>query len=477
MKARARRAKKPECNGELGLVPISKTITYRRLSEIRPSLKNDQLYRPVDPTDPDFLALEASVRLNGVLQALIVTLDGYIMSGHRRYAAARSADLDTVPCLTADICHDDPRFLTLLREMNRQRVKTLDEVLREEVVSANPEEAYRALVEYRQQQAGVSVDTIALGAAKSRARISKAKLPLLNAILDVVNEHRNIKLSVRQIFYFLLNVNPPPLLHASKPGSAYANNLRCYKAVDELTVRARLTGKIPFDRIHDPTRPVVTWRVHDTPAPFLRAELDGFLKGYYRDLMQSQPNHIEIIGEKNTVEGTIRPVAMEYTIPYTIGRGYSSLPPRHDMAVRFRRSGKEKLILLVLSDFDPEGEDIGRSFAQSMRDDFGITDIVPIKVALTGEQVQALGLPPNLTAKKTSSRRKKFVERHGEHVFELEAIPPATLQQYLRDAIGSVIDVDLYNREVDLEKEDAAHLDTVRRRAHAMLGSLGVDAG
>jgi hypothetical protein len=199
------------------------------------------------------------------------------------------------------------------------------------------------------------------------------------------------------------------------------------------------------------------------------------MKGYYRNLMQSQPNHIEIIGEKNTIAGVIRPVAMTYTISYTIGRGYSSLPPRHDMAVRFKQSGKEKLILLVLSDFDPEGEDIARSFAQSMRDDFGITNIVPIKVALTAEQVEHLNLPPNLTAKKTSSRRKGFVERFGENVFELEAIPPATLQQYLRDAIDEVIDVDAYNAEIDREKQDAAFLDTVRRRAHAMLGNLGTE--
>src|SRR5262249_47216456 len=159
--------------------------------------------------------------------------------------------------------------------------------------------------------------------------------------------------------------------------------------------------------IHDVTRPVVTWEVHRDTAPFLRAQLDGFLKGYYRDLMQSQPNHVEIIGEKNTIEGALRPVAMEYTIPYTIGRGYSSLPPRRDMADRFRRSGKERLILLVLCDFDPEGEDIGRAFAQSMRDDFRIGTIRPIKVSLTAEQVDNLGLPPNLTAKKASSRRRK----------------------------------------------------------------------
>jgi hypothetical protein len=240
-----------------------------------------------------------------------------------------------------------------------------------------------------------------------------------------------------------------------------------------LSVRARLTGEIPFHSIHDPTRPVVTWNVFAQPAPFIASQLDGFLKGYYRNLMQSQPNHLEIIGEKNTIEGIIRPVAMEYTIPYTIGRGYSSLPPRRDMAERFKKSGKEKLILLVLADHDPEGDDIGRSFAQSMRDDFGIKNIVPMKVALTIEQVRALNLPPNLTAKKTSSRRKGFVQRHGEHVFELEAIPPATLQQYLRDAINEVIDLGAYNAEVAREKADAAFLDEVRRKAHRLLSHIG----
>jgi hypothetical protein len=459
--------------GKLGHVPISDEITHRPLEEIRPSPRNDQLYKPIDPNDPDFKALVSSVRVDDVREALVVSRDGYIVSGHRRYAAAGIAGLETVPCRTADIDHDNPRFLSLLRDMNRQRVKTLDEVLREEVVSADPEEAHRLLRQYREQQSRVDVDTIALGARKHRARITEAKRPLLDAILDIVSRNKSVgKLSVRQIFYLLLNVNPPPLVHASKAKSGYCNSDKCYKAVDDLCVRARLTGQIPFDAIHDPTRPVVCWNVFSQPAPFIRSQLDGFLKNYYRNLMQSQPNHIEIIGEKNTIAGIIRPVAREYTIPYTIGRGYSSLPPRHDMAVRFRKSGKEKLIALVLADHDPEGEDIGRSFAQSMRDDFGITDIVPMKVALTGEQVQHLNLPPNLTAKKTSSRRKGFVERHGENVFELEAIPPATLQQYLRDAIDSVIDLDAFNIEIDREKHDAAYLDGVRTTVHGALRDM-----
>jgi hypothetical protein len=457
---------------KIGHVPISREIVYRPLSSIRPSPENDQLYKPIDTTDPDFLALVKSVKANGVREALFISIDDYIGSGHRRYAAAKKAGLETVPCRTAEIRRGDPGWLQFLRDCNMQRVKSLDEVLREEVVSADPEEAYRRLRKYRADQADVSVDTIEMGDVKRRARITKAKRPFLDAILRIIEEYKaSLPLSVRQIHYYLLN--NPPLIHASKPGSIYCNNMKSYKAADELTIRARITGEIPISgAIHDVTRPVVKWNVHANSTPFIRAELDGFLKGYYRNLMQSQPNHIEIIGEKNTIDGVIRPVAADYTLTYTIGRGYSSLPPRHEMAMRFRRSGKEKLILLVLSDFDPEGEDVGRSFAQSMRDDFGITNIVPVKVALTGDQVAQLNLPPGLKAKKNSSRRKGFVDRHGENVFELEAVPPTTLQRFLRETIDSLIDIDAYNAEVDREKEDAAFLDGVRQKAHRLIGSL-----
>ena len=139
---------------------------------------------------------------------------------------------------------------------------------------------------------------------------------------------------------------------------------------------------------------------------FIRKKLDAMFKGYWRNLMQSQPNHVEILGEKNTVGSILRPVALEYTIPLTIGRGYCSLPPRHAMAERFRASGKEKLILLVVSDFDPEGEDIAHSLARSLRDDFGIDTIHAVKIALTAKQVAAHKLPPMMKAKRKSSRRR-----------------------------------------------------------------------
>jgi hypothetical protein len=217
--------------------------------------------------------------------------------------------------------------------------------------------------------------------------------------------------------------------------------------------------------------------VHDTVRAFVRRELDGMFKHYWRDLMQSQPNHIELIGEKNTVAPILKPIAAEYTIPLTSGRGYCSLAPRRAITERFEASGKEKLVLLFVSDFDPEGEDIAHSFARSMRDDFSIDNIHPIKVALTAKQVSQHKLPPIMQAKASSSRYKKFVSQHGKNVFELEALPPATLQRIVRSAIENVIDRDAFQTEIAAERADAKFLEGVRRTVSEALKGIDLEDG
>ena len=433
------------------------------IGKISPSPENEQLYRPVDPSDPEILALADSVRAHGVQESLTVTADHWIVSGHRRLAAARLAGLRTVPCRVLGFCKDDDhdRFMQLLRECNRQRVKSFDEKMREEVVSADPDFAYQSLIEHRRIQSSLNLDTIDIRGAKRRAEITGAKAPFLAAIRKIIEERRTFwPLSDRQIHYALLN--DPPLIHASKLGSVYRNDRPSYQALTELLTRARVAGIIPMEVIEDATRPVTVWKVHADVQGFIRHELDDFCKNYWRDLMQSQPNHIEVVGEKNTIEPIIRPVASQFGIPTTIGRGYCSLPPRYEIAERFRKSGKERLVLLMLSDFDPDGEEIAHSFARSLRDDFGIQRIEPIKVALTDDQVKRYDLPPAMMAKKKSSQYKRFAREHGDHVWELEALPPESLQAVLKDAIDAVIDTKVFNHEIDQEKADAAKLEYAR---------------
>jgi hypothetical protein len=467
--AERRNAKRSAKPGQVWVVEIP-------LADIRPAPENDRLYRPVDPDDPAIVALARSIGDHGVMEPLVVTRDRWLLSGHRRLAAARLARLKVLPCRIEPIrrADDIDRFVKLLAEYNRQREKSLDERLREQVVGADPEEAHRALTDYRADSSQTKVQGFRVEGSMKRHGISRAKRPMLDAALWVIEDLRRFwPLNVRRIHYVLSEKNPPPLRHADKPDSRYTNSVACYKDLDDLLTRARVFGQIMMEAIADETRPVVSWQVHREPSTFLGEELDGFLKDYYRDLLQSQPNHIEIVGEKNTIKPIIHPVAAEYTIPYTIGRGYASLPPRHELVGRYVRSGKEKLILLMLSDFDPEGQDMNNAFAKSLRDDFGIRSVVPIKVCITPEQVRRYDLPRSMDAKPTSSRYRKFVERYGQSVHEIDALSPEAIQAELRRAIDEVLDIKAFNAEVTAEKHDAAFLDEVRQRVHVAL--QGVD--
>ena len=443
------------------------------LADIQPAPDNDLIYQPFDINNADDRGLVEAVKKDGVLDPLEITLDGFILSGHRRNAAALLAHETAVPCHFHPIHRsaDPDEFVRLLRTFNHQRVKSSDERLREELLDADPDEAYESLIEHRRASSLVSVSPLDIIGTKRRSRISDAKQPFLDAIKAVLDDRRKFwPLSDRQVHYALLN--DPPLRHANKPDSVYANDPQSYHSLCELLTRARLALEIPFEAIDDETRAVIVWTVHADAGSFIRTQLDDFLKGYWRNLQQSQPNHIEIVAEKNTLGGILRPVAAKYCIPMTTGRGYCSLPPRHKMVQRFQRSGREKLIVLMVSDFDADGEEIAHSFARSLRDDFGVETVHPIKVALTADQVEQFKLPPVMTAKKGSSNYSKFVKKYGDNVFEVEALQPTELQKILTKAIDSVLDIGTFNKELDAEKQDAAFLQGVRRTVQETLKTV-----
>ncbi len=446
------------------------------IKSIYPSPENEKLYRPIDPNDPDIKAMSESMRANGVLEPLVVseffwqegTHRYWILSGHRRHAAAKLAGLLQVPCQIHPIYRDQnpDGFLVLLREYNRQRTKNLDEIVAEEVVSTNPNEAHRKLLDYRREQQSEILDAIDTSGARVRKRISAAKRPFLDAIkkiLDELSDHW--PLSDRRIHYNL--ANDPPLIHASKPGSRYRLDDKSYDALTDLLTRGRIAGGIPWEAISDDTRPVCMWNVWANPQLFVRKQLAGFLKGYWRNYQQSQSDHIEITGEKSTAKPTIDRVAQDYCIPTTMGRGFCSIQPRHDMAMRFRKSGKNRLVVFIVSDLDPAGEKIAQSFAESMARDFSIRDVQAVKVALTYEQVQQFKLPSGGRVKKSKNNAhdwKGFVDKYGDNVWELESMPIPTLQQILRNAIDSVIDMERFNYEVEAERRDAAELEAKRKQ-------------
>jgi hypothetical protein len=455
------RAKKRTCP-EIFPMPVS---------DIRPAVVNDAVYGVTDPNDPILDELAGLMAAEGQLDPVVLTLDNVLLAGHRRRAVALRLGWDTLKARRDPILSTDPDFPRLLVAYNAHRDKTPEVRVREQLARTDPEGAYEVLTAERAKASRVKAEALSLGARKGRARITAAKEPFLDAINRVLAELKDYwPLSDRRIHYALLN--DPPLIHAKKPKSRYRNDQKCYKAVCELVTRARLAGRVPFGAIADDTRPVSTWDVHPNVGPFVSRSVDDFLTGYCRDLTQGQPNHVEIVGEKLTIDGIVRPVASQYCVPYTIGRGYSSLPPRKAMYDRYRASGKAKLVILFLSDHDPEGWDLAEAFGKSMRDDFGVEAVVVIKVALKPGQVRKLRLPPNADAKPSSSRYAKFSGRFGPAAYELEAVPPATLEIWLDKAVRSVLDIERFNVQVEAEKRDAATIAAYKQASVGYLRAL-----
>jgi ParB-like nuclease family protein len=436
---------------------------------ISPSAENGRLYRPVTEDDPATIELADSIREHGILEPLVVSADGYIISGHRRHMAAQVAGLKKVPCRVLDIRRGDGEeanddFLRLLREHNRHRIKTRDELLREAFITVDPNKAHRALTAYRKRKSKIKVATIEIREAQRRKEISPAKMAFLSTIKRIIFALEEFwPLSLRQIHYQILN--EPPLIHSAKPDSCYRNDKRSYAALIDLVTRARHEGYIDYDVIDDPTRPVTISPVQPNLSTYYDQQMKDLLNGYWRDLMQSQPNLIEIVVEKNTLKTIAEPVALEFCIPLTIGRGQCSTRPLYNIAERAKRCGKEKLIILAVSDLDPDGDAIAHSLGQRLRDDFNIQNVEVIKCALTMAQVFKLNLPEKYErAKVDSPNYSRYVEGYNsDSVWELEAVPPKVLQKLLTDAIDGVIDREAFNAEVRQERADAAHNAAVRK--------------
>lgn len=120
----------------------------RALTALRAHPRNQAIYG--DEADTE---LVASVRARGVLAPLLVSHDGLIIAGHRRWLAAKLAGLAEVPVVEFG-SRDATDILEALVESNRQRVKTNEQAAREFGVLLEIEHERAA----QREQAGRRID-------------------------------------------------------------------------------------------------------------------------------------------------------------------------------------------------------------------------------------------------------------------------------------------------------------------------------
>jgi hypothetical protein len=133
-----------------------------------------------------------------------------------------------------------------------------------------------------------------------------------------------------------------------------------------------------------------------------------------------------------------------------------------DVAARFRASGKDQLIVVYVSDLDPEGVDMPASFKKYLAHDFSI-DATVIRAAVTPEQVKQYDLPPDIDVKLSSARANGFIAQYGTKCWELDSMPPQILINEVSNVVKQCLDLDAFNAAMQAERE--ADIELARMKA------------
>ncbi|MEM8736441.1 MAG: ParB N-terminal domain-containing protein, partial [Planctomycetota bacterium] len=379
------------------------------IDDVHPSPENDDIYGEIS-FDTDMAKLVVSIGETGLGEPLLVSQDDFIVSGHRRYFAMQHLGFDKIPIRRLNQfreLHEEEEWRKVLVNFNPQRTKSPLMILKERLTRDNddPVKLSKQLEELDSPTG--SPDFSQIRGTKPTKKVGETRMPFLEKVNEIIEDLKPFwPLTVRTIHYQLLNhkVYRVVTKKGPKKSSLYRNDSASYRALVRLCSDARYAGKMNGKAIDDPTRPRFLFRGFDSLDQFVEQEFDRFLKGFHRNLQQDQPNLIVVVGEKGTLKSTLRPVCEQFQTPLYLMRGYASYPMWEDIASLLVRSGKSRLSLLSVTDWDPEGIDLPQDGARTLRDHFGI-EVYLQRVGVTEQQVVDLELANDFNPAKKSSPR------------------------------------------------------------------------
>ena len=276
---------------------------------------------------------------------------------------------------------------------------------------------------------------------------NRATQILLSTIQEILDRYQKLGyvLTIRQLYYQLVSRNAIP------------NTIRQYKALVNVVSQGRLAGMIDWERIEDRVRNPSSNTHWNTGQGILRAAARSF----YIDRWMNIPYHIEVWCEKDAVSNILQPVCSRWDVTFMANRGYSSQSAMYDASKRFIYSeqGGHRGVILYFGDHDPSGMDMTRDIKDRM-DVFG--SVVEVKrIALNMDQIEDYN-PPENPAKKTDTRYKHYVSRHGESSWELDALEPTLLDKLAESSILVYVNKAEFKRVAERQEAIA---DKIRRIA------------
>jgi hypothetical protein len=214
---------------------------------------------------------------------------------------------------------------------------------------------------------------------------------------------------------------------------------------------AREQGDIPWEWVVDETRELERVSTWSNPAEFAKC----VARSYRRDFWDQQPRRVEVWSEKGTIRGVLKPVLDHYAVGFRVMHGFTSATAVNNVAVD--DDGRD-LVVLYVGDFDPSGMFMSEEDLPKRLEDYGGDHVELERIALTEDQTDALPSFP-ASDKRRDPRYAWFVERHGRHCWEIDAMDPRDLRQCIERDIKALIEPVAWAR---CETVNAAELESLR---------------
>jgi hypothetical protein len=252
---------------------------------------------------------------------------------------------------------------------------------------------------------------------------SSAIIGAINGFLDEYTA-QGYTLTLRQVYYQLIARDLLPASWAD-PATGTKNSVKNYKRVGSLLSDARLAGLVDWNAIEDRGR-VLRLPAHwGKPSDIVRSAAVGYAVDKWAD----QPNHIEVMVEKDALAGILGPACARLDVGFIANRGYSSSSAMYECGKRLveKHHAGKAVHVLYLGDHDPSGIDMTRDVYDRLAIfTRGAFDVHVHRLALNMDQVRTYS-PPENPAKTTDSRSRDYIAMFGTSSWELDALEPRVL--------------------------------------------------
>lgn len=310
----------------------------------------------------------------------------------------------------------------------------------------------------------------------------RTSLEMIERALVIIDDFKELGfiLTLRQLYYQFISRDQFPEDKRYKwTGSKWVrdpngtkNCLPNYKWLTSLISDARLGGIIDWNDIEDRVRNLQVFSSWDSPEQIT----EEASRAFQLDLWKNQNHYLECWVEKEALIGVISRSCSKWRVNHIACKGYMSLSEIWDAGwnrIREKKSEGKQVTVIHLGDHDPSGIDMTRDIEARMNL-FARDEIDILRIALNMNQIEEYSPPPS-PAKETDSRFNDYVEKFGEDSWELDALPPNVIADLIEKEILDRLDLELWKREVEEEKEGKETLKQMSDNFEAIQGFLNPD--